>query len=298
MRGGRPLVSVGLPTYERAAALEVAARSVLRQTHEDLELVISDNASGEETSRLTGELAAEDPRVRTVRHRTNRGMTANFNAALAECRGDFVMLLGDDDSIAPDYVARCLETLRSDPGLALVAGAPRYAAEAVPVVQPRSLNLLDDDPARRVARYFAEVTDNSVFFGLTRRAVRDRVPPMRNCVGADWLTVASIVVQGRVRTLADTHVFRSHLGASRDVATLGAELRVPPREAHSPYLHLARHVAAEIVWRSPALRSLPVRSRVRLAWECIGRPLRLHETPGHFPPSRLSRAMLHLRGER
>ena len=87
-----PLISVGIPTFNRAAQLARAAGSVLSQTHANLELVISDNASADETESLCRALCESDPRVRYLRQPLNRGPTANFNALFETMRGDLSLI--------------------------------------------------------------------------------------------------------------------------------------------------------------------------------------------------------------
>src|SRR2546426_11874154 len=75
----RPLVSIGLPTYNRSEFLAGVLNNFRRQTFEDFELIVSDNASPDpEVARLCERIAAEDPRIRYVRHDKNLGSMANF----------------------------------------------------------------------------------------------------------------------------------------------------------------------------------------------------------------------------
>jgi len=78
-------VSIGIPTYNRAAGLERAVASVLGQTHRELELVISDNASTDNTPELCARLSASDARVRFLRQPFNRGPTANSMPCWRSC---------------------------------------------------------------------------------------------------------------------------------------------------------------------------------------------------------------------
>ena len=117
-----PAVSIAIPTYNRVATLERAVRSALGQTHPGLEVVVSDNASTDGTNELLARLAAEDARLRTVRQEANHGMVANLNAALALARGEHVMLLSDDDWLAPDCVGVALEALRQRSGAVAALG--------------------------------------------------------------------------------------------------------------------------------------------------------------------------------
>ena len=69
----RPLVSVLVPTYNRATMVEEAVRSAQRQTYAELEIVVADNASTDSTPRVLERLTASDDRVRVIRQSENRG---------------------------------------------------------------------------------------------------------------------------------------------------------------------------------------------------------------------------------
>ena len=185
-----PLVSVGIPTYNRAAKLARAAESVLAQTHREVELVISDNASSDGTEAFCRQLCERDQRVRYLRSAVNRGPTANFNALFGELRGDYVMLLSDDDWLDEEYVAVCLAELRRRPDLVLACGRARYFRDAAPAGEGVQLQLEQDSPSRRVRTYLRDVDENGVFYGLMPRAVLHRAAPLRNVVGNDWLLAA------------------------------------------------------------------------------------------------------------
>ena len=101
-----PLVTIGIPTYRRPQLLRRAIASALAQDHGDVEVVISDNASGDDTDAVCREAVAADRRVRYVPQRENIGAVPNFLAALAAGTGSLFMWLGDDD---------WLEAFRSHP---------------------------------------------------------------------------------------------------------------------------------------------------------------------------------------
>jgi glycosyltransferase involved in cell wall biosynthesis len=92
---------------------------VLEQTYEDLELIISDNASSDSTGEICREAAAQDPRVRYYRVEVNRGLAWNHNRALQLARGRYSMWLGHDDLLGKDYIRRCLDALEQDSGAVL-----------------------------------------------------------------------------------------------------------------------------------------------------------------------------------
>jgi len=97
----KPLVTVAIPTYNSGERfLSDAIDSVLAQSFTNFELLISDNCSPDNTSDVVAEY--QDPRIRYVRHETNIGANANFNYCLDDARGDYLLLLSDDDLIDPD----------------------------------------------------------------------------------------------------------------------------------------------------------------------------------------------------
>ena len=101
------MVSIVLPTYNRATTLQRAVDSVLRQTHSDWELIIIDDGSTDDTPRLLAAIA--DSRVTTYRHPQNRGVTAALNTGLDHVRGDWFTFLGSDDEMTPDALAVMLD---------------------------------------------------------------------------------------------------------------------------------------------------------------------------------------------
>ena len=99
------LLSVVMPTHNRPESLERAARSVLSQQLAEIELVIVDDGSSDDTPRVTERLEA-DPRVRVVRNPESLGPGGSRNKGIALARGDFLGFCDDDDAWLPG-AARC-----------------------------------------------------------------------------------------------------------------------------------------------------------------------------------------------
>ncbi len=102
------LVSIGLPVFNGERYLEQATLSLLRQTHANLEIIISDNASTDRTWEICQELANRDSRVRVSRNSTNLGGSENFRRVLECARGPFFMWAACDDWWREDFVASML----------------------------------------------------------------------------------------------------------------------------------------------------------------------------------------------
>jgi glycosyltransferase involved in cell wall biosynthesis len=114
-------VTVAIPTYNRATLLRETLESVLTQTYPKFRLVISDNASTDETPEVVGSYS--DGRIDYIRNQHNIGMIPNFNRLIELTDTEFLMLLPDDDRLYPDYLDAVIEILERNPraGLAHTA---------------------------------------------------------------------------------------------------------------------------------------------------------------------------------
>lgn len=116
-----PLVSVCIPTYNHARFLERALLSASAQSSSDLEILVVDNASQDDTGRMVAEAAARDGRIRYVRHPENIGLVGNFDACIHLASGRYVKFLCSDDALEPDCVSTMVEVFEREPGVSLVA---------------------------------------------------------------------------------------------------------------------------------------------------------------------------------
>lgn len=115
MKSDLPLVSIGLPTYNNAHTLPSVLDSFLLQTYPNFELIISDDASSDETPILAAEYAKKDSRIRYVRQRENLGSVGNFFSVFFEARGKYFMWAAGDDGHDPRFIELLLRPLESNP---------------------------------------------------------------------------------------------------------------------------------------------------------------------------------------
>ncbi|WP_254808245.1 glycosyltransferase family 2 protein [Natronosalvus amylolyticus] len=104
-----PRVSVIIPTYNRAETLSRAIDSALEQTVDDLEVVVVDDGSTDETQSVLA--GYDDSRVRPIVHATNRGANVARNTGIEYARGEYIAFLDSDDTWHPEKLERQLETL-------------------------------------------------------------------------------------------------------------------------------------------------------------------------------------------
>lgn len=121
-----PLVSVVIPVYNGAASLDTAVSSVLRQSLTDLEILIVDDGSTDQTGTVAHGLAARDPRIRVIRLPCNRGQAAARNVAVERARGRWIAPLDADDEIAASRL-RTLVDAGEDAAADLIADGVEFA---------------------------------------------------------------------------------------------------------------------------------------------------------------------------
>lgn len=129
-----PLVSVVVPTYNRAALLPRAVRGALNQSYRHLELLIIDDASSDDTAAVVAEIG--DPRVRYLRQAQNGGVAAARNRGLREAKGALIAFLDSDDEWMPNKLERQVDLMRRRPDkVALVhSGVLEHGADGDRIV--------------------------------------------------------------------------------------------------------------------------------------------------------------------
>jgi glycosyltransferase involved in cell wall biosynthesis len=114
-----PRVSIGLPVYNGENYVREAIGSILAQTYADLELVVGDNASSDDTEEIVRSYADGDSRVIYHRHPRNAGAAQNYNFVFRRARGELFKWAAHDDVLAATFVERCVAALDSTPGAVL-----------------------------------------------------------------------------------------------------------------------------------------------------------------------------------
>ena len=104
-----PTVSIAMPTYKGELFIRAAIESVLQQSFQDFELIISDDNSPDETQAIVESF--EDPRIIYIRQDKNLGPEGNWNSCLSLARGKYFKLLPHDDLLRTDCLSRQVAVL-------------------------------------------------------------------------------------------------------------------------------------------------------------------------------------------
>jgi len=115
-----PLVSVGIPTYNRPVGLRHTLECITGQTYRNLEIIVSDNCSpGPETGMVVREFMAKDPRIRYYRQEVNKGPTYNIQFVIEKSTGEYFMCAADDDGWKDTCIEKCLQEFFKNDSLVL-----------------------------------------------------------------------------------------------------------------------------------------------------------------------------------
>jgi hypothetical protein len=219
-----PKVSIGMPVYNGASYLEEALQSVLAQSYEDFDVVISDNASTDTTEEICRTYAGKDERIRYFRLRQNYGMISNFNNVYRLSTGQYFKWAASDDVCGRDYLLNAVQALEEDPSIVLAWATPvgidgrgqrvHMAYEVSDLNSPNSV--YSPDPTVRFRRLLRNIWwTQGPFHGLIRAATlaqtRWVVPPH---IGCDHILLSELSLKGRFYEIPGELFFsRVHSGS-------------------------------------------------------------------------------------
>ncbi|MCR4275098.1 MAG: glycosyltransferase [Candidatus Campbellbacteria bacterium] len=117
------MITIVLATYNREDTLPKSLRSVLKQTHQDIEVLVVDDGSTDGTEQLMK--AITDPRVRYIKLSNNSGASMVRNRGIQEARGDYILVWDSDDELYPYALEKIISTFKQQPTVSIVSAPAR-----------------------------------------------------------------------------------------------------------------------------------------------------------------------------
>ncbi len=250
-----PAVSIGMPVYNGAGFIRDALDSLLAQTFTDFELIISDNASTDDTQAICAAYAARDPRIRYIRQPRNQGGVPNFLYVLQQARGDYFMWAAHDDIWAPDWLDVLIAGL--GPEDFAVRGALRFIWTGGTIIERRPADYRKGDYLRFfLGRETTQNARNMYVYSLFRRAglaALDFTPLKDDLYSWDYLFTFQMLQKGNLRCLPATcQTYRLH--AASDGSRVMKKYKTRQRlmfKVHpfSYYVHYVQSAPKGVKWR-------------------------------------------------
>jgi glycosyltransferase involved in cell wall biosynthesis len=191
-------VSIGLPVYNGENYIQEAIESILSQTFEDFELIISDNASTDQTEAICRSFALKDERIRYFRNQENLGASSNYKRVFNLASGELFKWAAHDDICQPRFLARCVEVLDHDPTVVLC-----YARTITIDSEGKFTKKWDARPEfgsvmpRKRFREVLAPTETFPIWGLMRTNILKKTPLLGNYPEHDLPLLTELSLYGR-----------------------------------------------------------------------------------------------------
>ena len=216
LSGNSPTITIGLPVLNGQEYLQEAVESILCQTFEDFELIISDNASTDGTREICEEFAKHDRRVTYKSNDENLGARLNYNKVFSLARSEYFKWAAHDDKLDPCFIERCLQAMQFDPSVVLCYPKTRIIDARGHHVGTHSdvLNLMSESSMRRFHQtLFRHTAGEGIFiqalkgrvkaaecnaiFGIIRTAALQRTRLIGCYAGSDQVLLAELALHGK-----------------------------------------------------------------------------------------------------
>lgn len=253
-----PRLSIGLPVYNNGDYLAQSVEALLGQTFEDFELILSSNASTDETDDICREYAARDSRVRYYRQESNLGAIPNHYFVLDQAVGELFKWASGDDLYGRDLLTRCVQLLDQHPEAALAHSWTAAVDASGSLIQAHEYPLDTNSPSPSVRLrsllFAGDELPGAIraddFYGVMRTEVLRKVKPHGSYYHADQTFMAEIALRGTFEQVPEFLYFRRHHPgrAHQAKATMHAWCaNLEPRRA-SKLRNPAIRLVGEYVW--------------------------------------------------
>jgi glycosyltransferase involved in cell wall biosynthesis len=218
----QPLVSIGMPVYNGERYLRETLESLLSQTYENIELIISDDFSADSTEQICLSYASKDSRLSYHRQPENGGITANFNRLLGLAKGDYFMWAAQDDLWAPSFIERCLREMESDKRIVFCSSKTAFiSADGEETCRlDADLTTTGMGAAKRIMHYLNNTITNSRpimdsrVYGLIRASALNG-KSLADIIGQDYLIMVELLTEGDLKTV-DAYLFKKRKGGASE----------------------------------------------------------------------------------
>ncbi len=223
-----PKVSIGIPVYNGEKYLELALDSLINQSLQNWEIIISDNASTDRTEEICRRYQSQDQRVIYQRNSTNIGAAANYKQVFQLSTGQYFKWMAHDDKCSPNYLEECVKVLEDDPDI--VMSFPKFVLiddsdHVFPLIEKNTYvtsdgrtittnlprNFMSSRPSDRYGEVLFKTTECYEFFGLSRREIIEQTSQHDSFYGSDKVLLCELAMMGKLKEVSSAiGYFRIH----------------------------------------------------------------------------------------
>lgn len=272
-----PEVSVGVPVYNGALFLEEALTALRDQDLEDIEVIVSDNGSTDDTVAIARAFVDADPRFRLVRSAVNQGVARNFNRTLALARAPLFMWHAADDRVGPGHLVACRDALRAHPRSDIAFPHVELidaAGERVGQMDDEGLTFAGLSPSARVDVLLRRSVYQSIAWGgVHRTAALRALGGHPRFFGGDIVLAIRSALRGEWVVVPGTH-FSCRRHDNQNSKAVGADPTVQVRSYDPAFRRPVAFPQWYLTYRmltEAAAAPLPVTERVRATGAVVRR---------------------------
>ena len=271
MADNEPLVSVGIPAYNRPEGLRTTLESITRQTYKNLEIIVSDNCSPDpNVEHIARDFQKLDNRIQYFRQTENTGAMSNFRFVLGKARGEYFMWAADDDFISEDFIWQAIQFFEEHSGYAIVSGTPFTVTRRGKHRANNGHSFTGKFGVLRVLQTY-NARGMIAVYGLINTAALRRIR-IGNRFAEDRYIVASLAYMGKIKTLETMRLYRSP-GISRNVSDMHRRMLesvgIRFRGVALARLMMATNASKDIFVQKEVYRGLSFPAKVLLALCCF-----------------------------
>lgn len=262
---GWPLVSIGLPVYNGEDYLEEALDSLLNLEYPNLEIIICDNCSTDQTSEIIANYTFRDERIRPYQNEKNLGPTPNFQRVVDLAAGEFFLWAAHDDLWEVNSVSHMVNELQEYPDAILATPRTKFIEENGTIAQHATDRPAPGDSSLKNLSVFYEDHACSWIYGVFRTDwIKEHVGELDNyiCHGGDILWLVDIInrfpVIGAPEALIIKRLRTQKLPSDqKEQSWLEISKRLSANSWHSPQSFKTRLVATWYAWKYTYRKSRP-----------------------------------------
>lgn len=192
----QPLVSIGMPVYNEEKYIRASIEALLAQDYENIEIILSDNASNDNTSSICKELADANSNITFHQFNVNVGITRNFNHVLENSSGEYFMWASGHDLWSTNYITECVKIMINNPQAVISFGSSQWIDQDSQIMQSRQFGWADTRGLDVFSRYIYAFWGNMhPILGVIKKEKLLEKPAI-NTAGTDMIILCRLSLEG------------------------------------------------------------------------------------------------------
>lgn len=262
-----PLVTIGIPTYNRPIELHKAIETSINQSYKNLEIIISDNSSPDSmVERLCLEYVKKDNRITYVRHIQNYGPQFNYKYVLENANGKYHMFLADDDWLSENYILECVNILENSDFSIVFGDMKFYGIDYSFLKTCPQVSFEEDNASERMEKYCKTAIQSCLSYGLVR--LEDVKSLLQNDIPRlpeDWIYMLKILYIGKGKYLPNISYNALNNGSSKDIEGLRKAFNLPHLTQDNFWQIMSENIVESILYDEFYQTRLDKNERISLA---------------------------------